>query len=442
MDFVKKVSKVIKENDLLDHRRNVVVALSGGADSVALLAVLTELGYDCTAAHCNFHLRGEESNRDMRFVETLTSQLGVNLYVREFNVAERMAKTGESVEMACRSLRYDWFFELLDRDRAQAIAVGHHREDQAETFFINLLRGAGIAGLAGMRLRSEHVVRPLLNFSREDIETYLRSRGLNWITDSTNLTDEFLRNRVRHRLLPALEQQFPGAMESVLRSMSILRDNDELFKDLVGRAASKYRDDATGEINLDAMLESEKYPGSLLFEMLKHEGFSRQQTDDMLTAASRSGGSFRAGSSHVREVDHGILRAARAGKPVSSDAYDISLMRDVFSPVAIQITFHDVKEFCIENNPRIAYIDSHAMEGIHRWQLRRWRRGDRMKPYGMRGSKLLSDIFADARLSAQQKAETWLLTRDEEILWVCGIRASSLFTVGPSTRNYLRLELK
>ena len=210
MNLTEKVKDAIERQGLLRPQGRVVVAVSGGADSVALLSVLLELGYDCLAAHCNFGLRGAESVRDMRHVESLADRLGVDLCVRDFDVAARRADTGESVEMACRELRYEWFYELVDRERAQAIAVGHHAEDQLETLFLNLLRGTGITGLRGMRPRNGHVVRPMLECTRAEIEDYLHTRGLDWVTDSTNASDDFTRNRLRNRLLPLVDELFDG----------------------------------------------------------------------------------------------------------------------------------------------------------------------------------------------------------------------------------------
>ncbi|MDE6498076.1 MAG: tRNA lysidine(34) synthetase TilS, partial [Muribaculaceae bacterium] len=198
-EFRTIVRRTLRERLRLRADLPVVVAVSGGADSVALLSIMCEEGYQCVAAHCNFHLRGEESTRDMRFVEQLTEKLGVDLYIKDFNVQAAMAVTGESVEMACRRLRYEWFEELLTLLRADDVAVGHHREDNVETFFLNLARGTGIAGLTGMSYRRDYVVRPLLDCSRMEIEEYLRERGLGYVNGSANAEDHYRRNKISNR---------------------------------------------------------------------------------------------------------------------------------------------------------------------------------------------------------------------------------------------------
>lgn len=438
--FEQKVAAFIEANDLPRPHARLVVALSGGADSVALLAVLTALGYDCTAAHCNFHLRGAESMRDMHHAFDITGRLSVDLCVKDFDVEVYRQKTGTSVEMACRELRYQWFDELLDRLGAKAVAVGHHREDSAETFFINLIRGSGISGLAGIAPRQATVIRPLLGCSRAEIEEYLRRRGLEWVDDSSNATDDYLRNRVRHHLLPALENVDPDALDGMLRSMAFMAENRNFYNRAITRRADSYIDNDTGDIDLEA-LRHDPDAGLLLFEMLRHEGFSRRQTDNMLAAAARHGGTFAAGAT-TRSIDHGMLRTARQSAAPRRGDIDVSLLHDIDTPVKIEISRHNVAEFKPERNSNVIYIDECALDGSPRWQLRPWRRGDRLDPYGLDGSKLVSDIFAQNRLSAAAKDSALLLWRDDVLIWVVGLRASRHWTIGPSTRSYLRLELK
>lgn len=438
--LIEKVGHTIALHNLLKKEGRVVVAVSGGADSVALLNVLVELKYDCIAAHCNFHLRGEESNRDMRFVEQLTERLGIDLYIKDFNVPERMKMTGESIEMACRALRYNWFQELLVSNRAQAIGVGHHREDQVETFFINLLRGSGIAGLSGMKYYSNNIIRPLLDCSRNEIEEYLKSKRLTWINDTTNFSDDFLRNRIRNRILPYIERIFPDFTESVVRSMSILQENEYLYSHLIYEKSDIYRDKNTGEINIKELSLNEKYPGALLFEMIKNEGFKRAQIDDMLMASHNYGGTFKSSNNHYRDLDHGILRASRVDFSKLENEIDVVLNDDIEYPILIQITHHDVKDFSPERDNKVIYIDEKVLKENHRWKLRHWRKGDRIKPYGMTGSKLVSDVFAEAKLSSKRKKEIWLLTCDDEIVWIVGLRSSRIYNINPSTKNYIRLK--
>lgn len=414
------------------------MAVSGGADSVALLAALTALGYRCVAAHCNYHLRGDESNRDMRHVQEVCSKLGVDLYVRDFDVAERRRATGESVEMACRELRYAWFADLLDRQRAQAIAVAHHREDNVETFMINLLRGSGIHGLTGMKRRNGYVVRPLLDFSRSEIEAYLEEKGIGFVIDSTNAESVFLRNKLRNGVLPLLERLCPGAAEGILASVECLAGNCELYDSSVEEKRKRYF--AGNSIRLSDLLSAEAEPRMLLFELISPLGFNMTHVDNILASSSKSGLFFSAGETTL-ELDRGVLWERRR-QGTAAVGKEVSLRRDVLEPVRILISEHGVSEFKPERNANVAYFDKNIIAEEHVFSLRHWQRGDRMKPYGLSGTRLISDIFSDAKLSAEDKRNAWLLLCDEEIIWALGLRASAHYSITPDTRRYLRLEFR
>ena len=443
--FESRIEKTIAENNLLRKTSPVIVALSGGADSVALLSVLVSLGYDCIAAHCNFHLRGAESVRDMRHAEAVARKLGVNIYIREFNVGERIRKTGESVEMACRELRYSWFHELLDRDYSQAIAVAHHREDNIETFFINLLRSSGLAGLTGMDYRRGYVVRPMLDESRREIERYLSDIGLDFVSDSTNNQNDFVRNRLRNVVIPNFEEQFPGAGNAVLAAMTHLRDSRNLLESLISKSrnAVELEDKALDIAALLAGYDSET--GRLmLFEILRPMGLNMTQTDAIARAVitGNTGLRFDIDSNRFAELDRGILSFRERKTLASGDAvFPVNLKHDILHPVNIEVTPHDVVEFKPERDADVMYLDMRALEDNATFTLRHPRTGDKLKPYGMKGEKLISDILKDAKMSAHQKRNTWLLTRNGKVLWIVGLRASSHFTVSPATRRYLRLKL-
>ena len=221
-EFAKRISAFISAHGLFTPDDRVLVTLSGGADSVALLHVLLELGYDCVAAHCNFHLRGEESMRDERFVRALCDKLGVQATFVDFDVDSYVSERKVSVEMACRELRYRWFEQMRRQFGCRVIAVAHHADDSAETFFLNLMRGTGLAGLAGIKPRNGVIVRPMLCVGRQDVEAYLAQLQQDYVTDSTNLESEYRRNKIRNIVLPALRKCFPGSDAALSATMANL----------------------------------------------------------------------------------------------------------------------------------------------------------------------------------------------------------------------------
>lgn len=443
-NFDAAVRRYINSHGLLHRHAPVLVALSGGADSVALLASLTASGYECMAAHCNFHLRGEESLRDMRHAEALAERLGVDLFVRDFDASGRQRLAGESIEMACRRLRYAWFEDLLDSTGAQAVAVGHHREDRVETFMLNLLRGTGLAGLTAMRPRHGSVVRPLLECSRADIERRLAEAGLTYVDDSSNASDEYRRNRLRLHVLPLIEEMFPGGIDAILRTVTNLEGQYDLYSAAAARLIGDYTD-SHGVVDLRGLA---KEPGAAaaLFERLYPLSFTPAQTADILRAAASSGQRFTSVDGSVTAcIDRGTLTLlqASAAAPVESLPVAVDLRHDITAPIHIAVSQHPVEQFNPgDDGPTVAYFDAaQALADNAHWELRHPERGDRMVPFGSRKSRLLSDIFARSGVAAHERAHQWVLTLNGEIAWLPGVRCSALCTVGPDTRRFLRLSM-
>lgn len=441
-DFEEATRRYIAGRGMLHPGAPVVVAFSGGADSTALLAVLRALGYECVAAHCNFHLRGDESNRDMHHARQLADALEADCSIRHFDMqAELAAHPAESLEMACRRVRYAWFESLSDSLGAQAIAVGHHSEDRTETFLLNMLRGAGIVGLTSMNAVNGAVVRPLLWATRQQIEEYLSARGLEYVDDSTNFENEFNRNKLRNIVLPELERLFPGASHAIMRSVANLESVRRLYLAQVEQVRAKYSA-ADGSLDL-AGVAALPEAHTILIELLRGKGFTPAQCADMLAASVSSGARFHSTTGILGEIDRGRLTLsydATAGA-VHEAEVAVNLRRDVSEPLRLQITYHRVEEFGTpERDPNVAYLDTdYALSPAASWTVRHWRRGDRMTPFGASMSKLVSDLFADAKYSAAAKRKAWMLVRDGQIVWIPGLRASNLGTVGPRTRRYLRL---
>ena len=324
--------------------------------------------------------------------------------------------------------------------------MGHHREDQAETFLLNALRGTGIAGLAAMAPRSGHIIRPLLGVSRADIEGYLKDRGLSFVNDSSNASDEFLRNSLRNRVLPAMEERFTDPSARLLSTTRQVRDNLELYTWAVDRLAGEFMDRDANVIDIAAM--QAQIPAAaartLLFEMLRPLGFNMTHATNIMSAGS---GVFTAGNT-VAELLGGRLRLQAATQKASAglDAHEVSLKRDITEPLHITVREMSVAAFHPERDPRIMYLDANALDGVRHFVLRHPRRGDRMQPYGMDGTRLISDILTEARLTPSQKRAAWLLTAVDEdggetVLWVVGRRASAHFPVTPATRRFLTLRL-
>ncbi|WP_347030861.1 tRNA lysidine(34) synthetase TilS, partial [Bacteroides intestinalis] len=226
----KKIEQYIDQEKLFTREDKILVTLSGGADSVALLRLLLDMGYTCEAAHCNFHLRGDESVRDEMFVRELCLQLVVPLHVQHFQTMEEAEKRHISIEMAARELRYAWFEQLRLQQGADVIAVAHHKDDSVETLLLNLIRGTGINGLLGIRPKNGNIVRPLLCLDRKEITEYLQEIGQSYVTDSTNLQDEYTRNKIRLNLLPLMQEINPSVKESLLRTSEHLNDAALLYK--------------------------------------------------------------------------------------------------------------------------------------------------------------------------------------------------------------------
>lgn len=420
-----KASEAIKKHALLPHREiPVICALSGGADSTALLCVLTALGYKCIAAHCNYHLRGEESNRDARHAEHIATLLNVPLEMKDLDVEAYQRENNSSIEMACRDLRYTWFDQLLKKHNAQAIAVAHNAGDNIETMLLNLFRGTGIMGLTGMKWCNDmHVVRPLLLCTRNEIEDYLSARGINFVTDSTNLQTEFQRNKIRHCIIPEIMRNFPGSLNSIASTMEVLTRQAEMYSYLVEQTMQKYIDD-NGGIDLYS-LSMHPHAHTLLYEWLKPTGVNPAQIQSILSSISTSGVRFLCKNGTLFN-DHGMLRAYSENMPEEDFPFEI--------------TVHNISEFTPEKNNNTAYFDASISDTPYALQCRYWEKGDRIEPYGMKGSKKLSDLFNDAKLSIPEKNATPLLVLGDKILWVAGIRASRHYPVTNSTRKFIKVK--
>ncbi|MDE7411490.1 MAG: tRNA lysidine(34) synthetase TilS [Paramuribaculum sp.] len=426
--FRDKVERYIIRHNLIDKDAGLIlVALSGGADSVALLAVLVELGYKCKALHCNFHLRGAESERDASHAQDISAQLGVPVSVKDFDVERFRQMTGDSIsiEMACRDLRYNWFAEMLETEDAQAVAVAHSIDDNIETLMLNLMRGTGIMGIKGMVAKNNNrIIRPLLCVTRPEIESYLREKSLDYIVDSTNLQNIYRRNSLRNKVLPNLYSAFPQAKSGITASLVHLSENAALY-DLLVKEKLEYYSVADGGIDIKKLIDKELHSHLLLYEWLRPKGASRSITDDIIRCVNNSGRRFDIGKlSYV--LDRGILM------PIKGN-FNRCVLENFFD-----IKVYPVEKFKVTRDPNKAYFDVSVLDGDNLW-VRYWMSGDKMRPFGVKGHKKLSDIFNDAKVGVDKKPHIPLLMKGDEILWVAGIRQSESYRINTSTKQYVEI---
>lgn len=418
----------------------ILTAVSGGADSVALLRVLAALGCNCIAAHCNFHLRGDEADRDEAFVRKLCHDIDIELRCTDFDVEAYKKSHGVSTEMACRELRYEWF----ERQRAalgcSVIAVAHHRDDNIETFFLNLVRGSGITGLAGIKPCNGKIVRPLLGSSRDEIINYLKTLGQDYVTDSTNLENDYARNKIRNVLLPEISRLFPSALAGIELTLDNLQGDYAVWSG----AVEAFKRDAVedcghGQIKIDRRkLAASADPATLLNALLSRYGFNGEQTK-AIASASRVGAVFES-KEYVAEVGRNDISVFSPGSFNNADTYNLSEAGRIEKETGIHVEIvNNTPDFKFDRSGNTAYFDADAA-GLH-ITVRHWRQGDRFSPFGMKGTKKLSDYFNDRKFSLMQKLSTPIVEMQGRIVWIAGERAADDFRVTPSSRRILTMRV-
>lgn len=419
-----KIEKYISEKGLFGKTDKLVVALSGGADSVALLRILLSLGYDCVAAHCNFHLRAAESDRDEDFVRKLCAGLSVSLEVVHFQTSDYARENSLSIEMAARELRYGWFDEIRKKYGATCIAVAHHRDDSVETFLLNLSRGTGINGLKGIMPKNGFIVRPLLEAGRDDILEYLKRIGQDYVTDSTNLEDIYTRNKIRLDIIPLFKQINPSFCESVFETAQRLADVAAIYRQAMNSSIERVMVSPDG-MSIEKLL-CEVSPQAVLYEWLSPLGFNSSQIKDVMRSLKSTSGKMFFSNDWVllRDREQLLLRERNAGEE------DYRLNVRMFS---VESGFEVPK--C--NN--IAYIDADKLCG--ELKLRKWKSGDKFVPFGMKGFKKVRDYLRDRKLSLFEKENVMVVTSGEEIVWLVNERTDNRFRIDSKTVNVVEIEV-
>ena len=434
--------KYIEENELFSHNDKLLLAVSGGVDSMVMMALMAAAGYKFGVAHCNFQLRGKESDEDELLVEREAKRLGVEFYNKRFDTTAEMERTGESMEMAARRIRYQWFRELCDEHSYSAIAIAHHSNDSIETFFINMLRGTGLRGLTGITKQVGRVVRPMMFATRKDIHDYAVAHRIPFREDSSNRSTKYLRNKVRIGLVPMLKEinpQFTTIMRRNIARLSQAQDFINAAIDILKGESLEHN----GDIDI---LRVDKIRPTLprnyvIYEILNSEYGFKGDVVDALCHALDAGATGRRFYSRewVAVVDRGDVVVAQI---TDEDSCETIVEKGVArSYIGGSVLYY---EYCnidfidtLDQGDNVALLDADKLKFPLR--VRRWQEGDWFVPFGMSGRKKLSDYLIDKKVSMAEKSRQFVLLSGDDIVWVVGRRLDDRYAITRKTENVLKV---
>jgi tRNA(Ile)-lysidine synthase len=417
--------KYSQEKKLFSPGEKVLLAVSGGVDSMVMSQMFSRSGMQTGIAHCNFHLRGEESDGDEAFVRKWADTHDMPFFSRGFDTKHYAVAQGVSTQMAARTLRYDWFNELLDTQGYDKIAVAHHADDNVETVLLNLVRGTGLKGVCGIAPANGRLIRPLLFATREQISRYAAGNGITYREDCSNKSDDYARNYIRHHVTPALKTLNPSLADTFRHNSEHLTQACCLLEEMVEKNKSAWCVRRHDEWRVDIKaLQQTAAPGFWLFELLQDFGFNSAQTADIARALDEQPGKrfFSATHELVKDRDHLI----------------ICLNTHLVSPIDLTLEerpYHPA--LSLPQDKHIACLDA----GKLRFPLtvRLWQEGDAFVPLGMKGKKKLSDFFIDRKMPLPHKRKQWVVLSGEDIVWLVGQRLDDRYKVTPQTKNILQI---
>jgi tRNA(Ile)-lysidine synthase len=437
-DFKESIKKLA-----ITKKDRILLAVSGGMDSVVLTSCASMLDLDFGIAHVNFQLRGEESERDEQFVRNLADHYKKTFYVKKFDTEKYAELQKCSIQVAARDLRYKWFDALISdhRDSFKFIFTAHHLDDNIETMLMHFFRGTGIAGLKGMPLRNGNLVRPLLSVPRNIIKEFANSQDLKWVEDSSNASDDYTRNFFRNRLIPSLIPVFPEIHMNLEKNLHRFSEAYDLYRQSVEFHKKKLLKTNGDEIHIPIMLLKKTNPlQTIIYEIIKEYGFSPPQSEELIRLMDSLNGKYITSSSHrIIKNRRWLIIAPLENQAPSHIPIEAADSRMDYSEGQIQIEKIDLSETdLIPKDPFIAWLDADKIQ--FPLILRRWKNGDYFYPLGMKKKKKLARFFIDQKLSKTSKEKIWVIVMDSQIIWVVGQRIDNRFCIGPSTKNALLIK--
>jgi len=419
--------------------KKLLIAISGGVDSVVLTHLFSELNFDISLAHCNFQLREKESDLDEEFVELLAQKTSNQIFTIKFNTEQFALKNKLSTQITARELRYNWFQEIIEKHNFDYVLTAHHADDNLETFLINLTRGSGLEGFTGIPKINGDIVRPLLAFSREEILAYAKTNTIVWREDASNATTKYIRNKIRHKILPVLKEINPNLLETFAKTLENLQESKQIIEDRIATISSEVIETKNGiiKINID-IINQLSNPKAYLYQLLKEYNFT--EWNDVYNLLSAQSGKQVYSKTHrlVKDREY-LLLSERDFSIALKITFEIQESQlEITKP--IYLIFEDVLQKS-EQNKQTIYVDKDLLK--YPLIIRKRQNGDYLYPLGMQGKKKLSKYFKDEKFSLIEKENTWLLCNAEnEIIWVISNRQDNRFSLKNTSKNILKITSK
>ncbi len=436
--MIQKFINHINQNFPFLNDKKLLLATSGGLDSMVMVDLFHKSNFEIAMAHCNFQLRGMESFGDQNFVQDYSEINKIKLFLTQFDTEAFSKDYRLSTQVAARELRYNWFYELLETKNYDYILTAHHADDNLETFIIHLVRGTGLEGLTGIPSHNDKIIRPFLIFSRQEIEEYANQNNIKWREDSSNASDKYLRNKIRHNLVPILKELNPDLLSSFHKTQSHLQESQTMVEDASIMVYQQVAKEKGEKIYFD-LNQLRKLPNykSYLYHWLVEYGFSAW--DDIYDLVESQSGKQVFSKEFKLLKDRDFLILYPINFEDEDEEYFINKNQKEVK-VPINLAFSRVNDFSDVSN-EVIFVDEDKL-----WfplVLRRWQTGDIFQPFGMNGkSKKVSKFFKDEKLSLIEKENAWLLCTDNQIIWIVGLRQDERFKIKNTTKTTLKIQLE
>ena len=424
-----------QKNDLFKQSDNILLAVSGGKDSMTMLHLFNACNLNFVVAHCNFNLRGAESDADEELVKSVCKKHKITFHSTRFNTKAYAKENGISRQMAARELRYNWFEELSEENGYQYIATAHHKNDVAETMLINLAKGTGLSGLHGIKNKSGKVIRPLLDFSKEEIEVYVQKNNVAYREDKSNSDNKYTRNAIRLDVIPLLEKINPNAIESLVQTANYINEAEQIVEEKVEDEFKYCTDFKDNKIYFDiTKLKSLTALATQLYYFIKPYGFNAADVEDIMQSFEEQSGKQFMSKTHIIVKDRDCLILQEITENIS-DEITVNTLQELEQRLICKATKYAAKGYKPRKSPQYANLDYDKIK--FPLTIRNWKEGDSFQPFGMKGKKKLSDFFIDNKVDVITKNQTKILTQNDKIIWVVGFRIDDNFKITETTQNVL-----